>query len=49
MPAGFDSCRASGGRIRTKRVNSKQYMHICFKGEKSYPGEVKEYKKILKK
>jgi hypothetical protein len=49
MPAAFDSCRAGGGQIRTKRVNSKQYMHICFKGGKSYAGEVKSYKKVLKK
>jgi len=49
MPAGFDMCRSKGGRIRTKKVGGNKYMHICFLGGKSYPGEVKSYKKVLKK
>jgi hypothetical protein len=48
MPADFDSCVSNGGRVRTKQVNSKQYMHICFLGGKSHAGEIKNYKKILK-
>ncbi len=48
MPEGFDMCRAKGGRIRTKKMGSGKYMHICFLNGKSYPGEVKEYKKVLK-
>ena len=49
MPAGFEMCRSKGGRIRTKKINSKKYMHICFLDGKSYPGEVKTYKKVLKR
>lgn len=48
MPAAFDNCVKNGGRVRTKKVNSKQYMHICFLNGKSYAGEVREYKKVLK-
>lgn len=49
MPKGFDMCRSKGGKIITKKINSKQYMHICYLGGKSFSGEVKEYKKVLKK
>lgn len=48
MPKGFDRCVAKGGRIRTKKVNDKQYMRICYVGGKSFAGEVKNYKKVLK-
>jgi len=41
MPAGFDRCRAQGGRIRTKELGGGRYMHICFLNGKSYAGEVK--------
>jgi len=49
MPAGFDMCVKNGGRVRTKKLGSGKYMHICFKGGKSYSGEVKTYKKVLGK
>lgn len=49
MPAEFDSCRKRGGRIRTKRIDKDRYMHICFIDGKSYPGEVRMYKKLPKK
>ncbi len=49
MPAGFEMCVSKGGRVRTKRINAKTYMHICFLDGKSYAGEVKNYKKILGK
>jgi hypothetical protein len=45
MPAGFEWCRQHGGRIRTKTLSGGRYMHICFKGGKSYAGEVKTKKK----
>jgi len=48
MPAGFENCVAKGGRVRTKRVDKTHYMHICFLGGKSFAGEVKAYKKVLK-
>ena len=41
MPAGFDNCRANGGRIRTKSLGGDKYMHVCFLGGKSFPGYVK--------
>jgi len=49
MPAGFERCRASGGKIRTKKISATKYMHICILNGKSFAGEVKSYKKILKK
>jgi hypothetical protein len=48
MPAEFDKCIKDGGKVITKKVNSKQYMHVCFINGKSYAGEVKDYKKIFK-
>lgn len=44
MPAEFDACVAGGGRVRTKKLGSGKYMHICFKNGKSYAGEVKMVK-----
>jgi hypothetical protein len=44
MPKGFEACRKQGGRIRTKQMSGGRYMHICFIGGKSYPGEVKTKK-----
>jgi hypothetical protein len=41
MPEAFETCVKSGGRVRTKRLGKGKYMHICFKGGKSYAGEVK--------
>lgn len=49
MPAAFDNCVKNGGKVRTKKVNGTQYMHICFLNGKSYAGKVKSYKKVLKK
>ena len=46
MPAVFDTCRANGGQIRTKRVNATEYMHICILKGKTYPGEVRTYKRL---
>jgi len=50
MPADFIACQKSGGKIRTKQIDSKHYMHICIPkgGGSSISGEVKTYKKILK-
>jgi hypothetical protein len=49
MPADFTKCVAEGGRVVTKKLNSKEYMHICWdKSGKSHAGEVKNYKKVLK-
>jgi hypothetical protein len=51
MPEPFLNCQKLGGKIRTKRIDSTHYMHICVPkgGGKSIAGEVKTYKKVLKK
>lgn len=42
MPADFEKCVSEKGRVRTKKLNTKQYMHICFdKKGKSHAGEVR--------
>lgn len=41
MPAGFDACVKSGGRVRTISMGKGKYRHVCFKGDKSYAGHVK--------
>jgi len=41
MPKAFEACVKAGGRVRTKTLSGGRYMHICYKGGKSYPGEVK--------
>ena len=49
MPQQFEWCMKQKGRgVRTKRINSKQYMHICFLNGKSFAGETHTYKKVLK-
>lgn len=46
MPADFDRCVAEHGKVITKRVNKRGYMHICYdKAGKSHAGEMKQYKK----
>lgn len=44
MPAQFDACVKNGGKVRTKKLSSGRYIHICFKDGHSYAGEVKEKK-----
>lgn len=44
MPAGFDSCRAKGGKIRTKQLGKGKYMHICILNGKTFGGEIKKKK-----
>lgn len=45
MPKAFDKCRASGGRIRTKKLSGGRYIHICFSHGRSAAGEVKRKKR----
>lgn len=47
MPAEFDNCVNSGGRVRTKKMKDGKYMHVCFLNGKSYAGEVKKKKEIF--
>lgn len=49
MPAGFENCVKNKGRVRTKTLGNGKYMHLCFLNGKSYSGEVKSYKKVLKR
>jgi hypothetical protein len=44
VPAAFNKCVSGGGRVRTKKVSGNRYIHLCFKGGKSYAGEVKRKK-----
>ena len=41
MPRPFERCVELGGRVRTKELGDGKYMHICYKGGKSYVGYVK--------
>ena len=47
MPQGFLNCVKKGGRVVTKKIDDKRYMHICYLDGKSYAGEVL-YKKSSK-
>jgi len=50
MPKAFDDCYKSGGKIITKKVNSAQYIHICYtKAGKAVPGTPKKYKSTMGK
>jgi hypothetical protein len=51
MPKVFIDCVKNGGNVVTKRLNDKEYMHICFPkgGGASVSGEVKKYKKLSTK
>lgn len=56
MPADFNNCRASGGKMRTisgpnKQFNLKvgEYMHICIKGNQVHQGEKKQKKELARK
>jgi hypothetical protein len=44
MPAAFNRCVSSGGRVRTIKLKGQRYMRLCFKGGKSYTGEAKKKK-----
>ena len=46
MPADFERCVDSGGRVRTEKLKGGKYMHVCFKDGKSYAGEVKSKEKL---
>jgi hypothetical protein len=45
MPKAFNRCVSSGGRVRTKKLSGGRFIHLCFKGGKSYAGEVKKSKR----
>ncbi len=48
MPEKFNKCVKAGGRVRTlkpKGKKSRSYIHVCFKGGKSFAGESKRRKK----
>lgn len=41
-PQAFENCIKHGGRVRTKTLSDGRYIHICYVGNKSYAGEVKD-------
>lgn len=45
MPKDFDRCVKSGGRVRTKKISARRYIHLCFKGGKSHAGYAKTKKR----
>ena len=46
MPEDFLKCVREGGKVVTKKIDDKRYIHICYdKKGKAHAGEVK-YKKI---
>ena len=40
-PMAFEKCVRNGGKVRSKSLSNGKYIHICYKGGKSYAGEVK--------
>ena len=44
MPEAFEKCVREGGKVITKTLSKGRYLHICYKGGKSYAGEVKTKK-----
>ena len=55
MPADFERCVSSGGRVRAVSgpnkkfgLSKEQYVNFCFKDGKSYRGEVKTKKDTKK-
>ena len=49
MPKAFKKCVKSGGKVRTIKPKANKYIHVCYKGGKSYSGEVKTTSKRRKK
>lgn len=50
MPTEFLKCvRTKGSKIRTVKPSPGKYLHICYIGNKSFPGEIKETKKEKKR
>ena len=47
MPAKFDACVKGGGKVRTKTLGGRKYMHVCIPkgGGSSVGGEVKTKEK----
>lgn len=44
MPAAFDRCVRSGGRVRRRTLSDGRYQNICFKDGESQAGYVKKKK-----
>jgi len=42
MPEDFLRCIREKGKVRTKTLSGGKYIRICFKGGKSYSGEVQQ-------
>lgn len=44
MPRAFDLCVKNGGKVRTQKVGSKKYRHVCILKGKVFKGYVKTKK-----
>jgi hypothetical protein len=42
MPAAFDKCVKSGGKVITKKLSGGRYMKLCKKGKKWHAGHIKK-------
>ena len=49
MPADFERCVKSGGRVRTEKPSADTYQYVCYKGGKKYYGEVHKVKSKYRK
>jgi len=45
MPKDFTQCVGGGGRVTTKSLNGRKYIHICYDKKGSHAGEVKTKQK----
>lgn len=45
MPKDFEKCVKDGGKVITKTLNDREYMHICYDRDgKAHKGEIKTKK-----
>ncbi len=47
-PEAFDKCVRENGRVRTISLKGDKFLRVCFKGGKSFSGEVRTKKKQSK-
>ena len=45
MPKAFEDCVRKGGKVRTIKLGTNKYRHICILKGKTYQGHIKTRKK----
>ncbi len=45
MPKDFERCVSKGGKMVTKKLKGRKYIHICYDEKGSHAGHVKKKKK----